>query len=101
MQKSKKDLAFDKERAKFRSEIRQLKCDIQSKDLQIRGLMNQMGELESKIQQLKDWNARLLEYMDMPEEDMRRALREKTVEAEIGEAIENLTKLFCRGGGIK
>lgn len=94
MQKSKKDLAFDKERAKFRSEIRQLKDDIQSKDMQIRGLMYQIGELENKIRELKDWNERLLEYMDMPEEDMRRVLREKDIESQVSESIRELTRLF-------
>ncbi len=94
MQKSKKDLAFDKERAKFRSEIRQLKGDIQSKDMQIQGLMNQIGELENKIRELKYWNERLLEYMDMPEEDMRRVLREKDIESQVSESIRELTRLF-------
>ena len=92
--KSKKDLAFDKERTKFRSEIRQLKGDIQSKDMQIRGFMNQIGELENKIRELKDWNDRLLEYMDMPEEDMRRVLREKDIESQVSESIRQLTRVF-------
>lgn len=93
MQKSKKDLAFDKERAKFRSEIRQLKGDIQSKNMQILGLMNQIGELENKSRELKDWNERLLEYMDMPEEDMRRVLREKDIESQVSESIRNIMKI--------
>lgn len=90
MQKSKKDLAFDKERAKFRSEIRQLKGDIQSKDLQIQGFLCQIRELENKIQELEDWNSRLLEYMDMPEEDMRRVLREKDIESQAVESMRNI-----------
>ena len=94
MQKSKKDLAFDRERAKFRSEIRQLKGDIQSKDMQIRGLMYQIGELENKIRELKDWNNRLLEYMDMPEEDMRRVLREKDIESQAAESIRNIVGII-------
>lgn len=99
MQKSKKDLAFDKERAKFRSEIRQLKGDIQSKDLQIRGLMCQIGELKNKIRGLEDWNSRLLEYMDMPEEDMRRVLKEKSVEAEVDKILGDFGKIFRSFGG--
>lgn len=94
MKKSKKDLAFDKECAKFRSEIRQLKGDIQSKDMRIRGLMNQIGELENKIRELKDWNERLLEYMDMPEEDMRRMLREKDIESQVIESIRNIVGII-------
>lgn len=94
MQKSKKDLAFDRERAKFRSEIRNLKGDIQSKDMRIRGLMNQIGELENKIREMKDWNERLLEYMDMPDEDMRRVLREKDMESQVSESIRQLTRLL-------
>lgn len=94
MQKSKKDLAFDKERAKFRGEIRQLKGDIQSKSMQIRGLMYQIGELENKIRELKDWNERLLEYMDMQEEDMRRVLREKDIESQAVESIRNIVEII-------
>lgn len=97
MQKSKKDLAFDKERAKFRSEIRQLKGDIQSKDLRIRGLLSQIHDMESEIERLKDWNDRLLEYMDMPEEDMRRVLREKDIESQVSEAIRDITRIFSEG----
>lgn len=92
--KSKKDLAFDKERVKFRFEIRQLKGDIQLKDMQIQGLMNQIGELENKILELEDWNASLLEYMDMPEEDMRRVLREKDIESQAVESIRNIVEII-------
>lgn len=94
MQKSKKDLAFDKERAKFRSEIRQLKGDIQSKDLQIQGFLCQIQELENKVRELEDWNERLLEYMDMPEEDMRRVLEEKDIESQVNESIRNIMKII-------
>lgn len=94
MSKSKKDLAFDKERAKFRSVIRQLKCDIQSKDLQIRGLLSQIHDMESEIERLKDWNDRLLEYMDMPEEDMRRILREKDIESQAVESMRNIVEII-------
>ena len=99
--KSKKDIAFDKERAKFRSEIRQLKGDIQSKDLQIRGLMCQIQELENKIRELEDWNRRLLEYMDMPEEDMRRVLQEKDIESQASESIRDITRIFYSLGGVR
>lgn len=97
MKKSKKDLAFDKERAKFRSEIRQLKGDIQSKDLQIQGFLCQIQKLENKIRELEDWNERLLEYMDMPEEDMRRVLLEKDIESQVSESIRSITKIFLGG----
>ena len=101
MQKSKKDQAFDKERVKFRSEIRQLKGDIQSKDLQIRGLMKQIEELENKIRELEDWNSRLLEYMDMPEEDMRRVIMGKDIESQVSESVRNIMRVFCGYGGMK
>lgn len=98
--KSKKVIAFDKERAKFRSEIRQLKSEIQSKDMQNRELKSKNDELVSEIYKLKDWNERLLEYMDMSEEDMRRILREKSVEAQVSESIRNLTSVFRGFGGF-
>lgn len=97
MNKSKKDLAFDREREKFRHEIHYLKGNIQSKDVQIQELTCQIGELENKIRELEDWNERLLEYMDMPEEDMRRVLEEKDIESQVSESIRNITKIFLGG----
>lgn len=97
MQKSKKDLAFDREREKFRHEIHYLKGEVQSKDLQIRGFIQQIEELENKIRELEDWNERLLEYMDMPEEDMRRVLQGKDIESQVSESIRNITKIFLGG----
>lgn len=94
MQKSKKDLAFDREREKFRREIHYLKGEIQSRDVQIRELMCQIGELENKIRELEDWNERLLEYMDMPEKDMRRVLEEKDIESQACESIRNIMEII-------
>lgn len=57
--------------------------------------MNQIGELERKIQELEDWNNRLLEYMDMSEEDMRRVLRDKDIESQVIESIRNIVGIIC------
>lgn len=56
--------------------------------------MYQIGELENKIRELKDWNERLLEYMDMQEEDMRRVLREKDIESQAVESIRNIVEII-------
>jgi hypothetical protein len=62
--------------------------------MQIRGLLSQIHDMKSEIERLKDWNDRLLEYMDMPEEDMRRILREKDIESQAVESMRNIVEII-------
>lgn len=61
--------------------------------------MSQIHDMESEIERLKDWNDRLLEYMDMSEEDMRRVLKEKSVEAEVDRILGDFGNIFRSFGG--
>ena len=78
-EKSKKDLAFDRERVKFRRKIRELECE---------------------IEKFKDWNARLLEFMDIPEEELKKLVEDRKEKEEIHEKMVGFlqfSKLFKRG----
>ena len=70
-QKSKKDLAFDKERAKCCHEISTLQREIRKNLREIEVLNQKTLELGESIRQKDEWINRLLEYTELTEEDMR------------------------------
>ena len=64
-------------------------------------LKKENGELKDKVAQLEDWNRRLLEFMDMSEEDRRAAIQEMKENAELNDLlttyVEKFTSMY---GGI-
>lgn len=97
--KSAKDIAFDKERAKFRSEIRDLKQDISERDKDIRRLKEIISQKENEITEKDDYIRRLLEYMEMSEEDLKKFIEKEKLEAEIIDKISGIGNIFSRLGG--
>ena len=97
--KSAKDIAFDKERAKFRSEIRNLEQDISNKDKEIRQLKAMVSYKEREITEKDDWIRRLLEYMEMSEEDLKKFIEKEKLGSEIIDKISGIGKIFSRLGG--
>ncbi|MEY8330886.1 hypothetical protein AALB81_16455 [Lachnospiraceae bacterium 48-33] len=81
-----KDMAFDKEREKYRHEIGELQYQISKKEAEIKNLNNLIETKESKIEELDDWIHRLLEYTELSEEDMKRFMEK---ERKTAEKIEN------------
>ena len=96
--KSAKDLAFERERTKFRKEIRELEYRISEKDKHIIELEQIIGKCNVKIQQQEAWIRRLLEYMDMPEEEMRKRIENERVEDEILDTLGEFGQIFRRFG---
>ena len=47
-------------------------------------------ELKEKVKQLEDWNNRLMEFMDMNDEDRKAALQEYAETAELNELYNGL-----------
>lgn len=79
-QKSAKDIAFEKERAKYRKKIRELESDISEFRLAIMQKDNELNVLRNELDQKKDWIRRLLEYTELSEEDMKAIInKEKSV----------------------
>lgn len=99
-EKSKKDLAFDRERVKFRRKIRELECELKIKEDEIAKFMCEKAELECEIEKFKDWNARLLEFMDIPEEELKKLVEDRKEKEEIREKMVGFLQfsdLFKRG----
>ena len=92
--KSAKDMAFDKERAKYRHEIRELQYKISEKETEIKSLNNLIEVKESKIEELNDWIHRLLEYTELSKEDMKRFIDKEKKAAEMIENFYSIQQVF-------
>lgn len=97
-QKSKKDLAFDKERAKYRHEISGLQREIKENLREIEVLNQRISELEESIRQKDDWIFRLLKYTELSEEDMRNQIQKGRSVSEVINHIEEMSSMICGFG---
>lgn len=98
--KSAKDIAFDKERAKFRSEIRNLEHQIQCRDNKIEELTKTAEQREEELLKLNDWVERLLEYTEISKEDLKKLIDSEKEKAEVRKRISTtLGILGIIGGG--
>lgn len=96
--KSAKDLAFDKERAKYRKQIRELELHIKEKDIKIYSLDSELKQSNAKIEQLEDWINRLLDYTELSEADMKIIINKDKAAAEVLDKFNSLTSIFKNSG---
>lgn len=94
--KSAKDIAFEKERSKFRSVIRKLQYEIGNKDTEILELKQALSEKENEVIEKEDWIQRLLEYMDLSEEDLKKFIEKEKRECAVIKNMYDIGKLFSR-----
>lgn len=93
--KSKKDIAFDKERYKYRREIRELQREIKENLCEIEVLNRKIFELEESIRQKDEWIRRLLEYTELSEEDMKSQIQKDRNVSEVISHIEEMNGMIC------
>lgn len=93
--KSPKDLAFDKERAKYRKQIRELDLLNRQKILEISDIKEELAKEKAKNEELQEWIERLLEYTEMSNEDFKMLLDAEKVKKETNELI---SEFFGIGG---
>lgn len=96
--KSKKDIAFDKERAKYRHEINDLQRTISNQLVEISNLSKRISELEDSVRQKDECIHRLLEYTELSEEDMRKQIKKDKSVSEILEHINDMNNLISGFG---
>lgn len=84
---SAKDKAFEKERVKYRHQIRDLEYTISDKNKEILQNRETIKEMERKISQLEEDNKKLMELMDMDEEKLRTLLQNQ-------EGLSNFLTVF-------
>lgn len=94
--KSAKDIAFDKERTKFRSEIKKLQYEINNKNTEISELKLTLSQKENEIVEKDDWIQRLLKYMDLSEEDLKKFIEKEKMECTVIKNISDIGRIFSR-----
>ena len=94
--KSAKDLAFDKERTKYRKEIRELGSQLIKQRIDIDKLKQDVDRKDMELSEKDEWIRRLLEYMDLSEEDMRKIILKDKTMAEAAERLSNVNKMVSR-----
>lgn len=94
--KSAKDIAFDKERAKYRKEIRELNSLVSKQNINIDRLKQDIDRKDMELVEKDEWIRRLLEYMDMSEEDMRKIIQKDKTMAEAAERLSDINKVVSR-----
>lgn len=100
--KSAKDIAFDKERHRFCSEIRGLEALVAQRDRQLIELQEIIHQKDAELAEAKDWIERLLEYTEMSKEDLQLLLTSEKDKAEIQERLKtSLGILSMLGGGFQ
>lgn len=93
-QKSKKDLAFERERAKYRHEISTLQREIKENLRYIELLNQKILELEESIRQKDDWIFRLLKYTELSEEDMKSQIQKDRNVSEVISHMEEMNGMI-------
>ena len=94
--KSAKDIAFDKERASFRKRIRELEREVHNKELENRELRNVISQKETEITGKDDWIRRLLDYMDLSEEDLKKFIENEKAKADSRDSFRFVDKMFSK-----
>ena len=92
--KSAKDMAFEKERAKFRQRIRELEREVKEEKINSWKLNELIEAKDKEIDELKDWISRLLEYMDLSEEEMRKIIKSEKAKADLILNMSRMSGLF-------
>lgn len=70
-EKSAKDIAFEKERNKYRKQINELEERLLNSYKEARSLKEKVAELEAELQSKNEWIERLLEFTEMSQEDIQ------------------------------
>lgn len=97
---SAKDIAFEKERVKFRSEIRKLNECLNVKDKQIAELRDTVLEREETIRLQDEWISRLLEYRELSKDDLQKLIKSVNGDMKIREKIVSSLGVIGKLGGL-
>ena len=96
--KSAKDMAFERERAKYRKQIRELQSELRAKEARIADLKEELSEKETEIAEKEDWIRRLLEYTELSPEELKNLLEKEKATADIMDELSKIQDVFRRFG---
>lgn len=89
--KSAKDLAFDRERVKYKRQIVELMAKLKQKD-------DEIYSLNARCDQLQDWVDRLLEYTELSKEELVELIKKEKESAEVAKDLKAMLGVM-RGFG--
>lgn len=89
-EKSKKDLAFERERTKYRHEIKDLQRKVKENLREVEVSNQKIAELEESIREKDEWINRLLEYTELTEEDMKNQIQK---DKNVSEVINHMQEM--------
>ena len=92
--KTAKDIAFENERAKNLKKIRELEYLVREKEFENQQLKEVILEKEKRIEDLENRNASLLEYLDMPAEDLLKVIDRDKAAAKLLNDLLGMNKLL-------
>lgn len=92
--KSAKDIAFEKERNKYRKQINELEKKLIDSNKEIYNLKNKVSELESELNSKDDWIERLLKYTEMSKEDIKAAVEKDKAVASTFKMLSVLSGIY-------
>lgn len=95
-ERSAKDKAFDKERFEYHRRIRELESAAHKKDIEIYQLKETLEQKDMLLVEKDDWINRLLEYMDMSEDDLKKFIQQQKKEALAIEHLDNFLDVIGR-----
>lgn len=87
-------MAFERERAKFRQQIRELEREVKEEKINSWNLNELIETKDKEIDELKDWISRLLEYIDLSEEEMRKIIKSEKAKADLILNMSGMSSLF-------
>lgn len=100
LNKSAKDLAFEKEKQKYRKQLREYESLLKQKEIELSDINEKLHDSENKCVELQEWIDRLLEYMELSEEDMRRLIKKEKDTADVMKhmsSILGVIRVFSAG----
>ena len=96
--RSAKDMAFERERAKYRKQIRELQSELRAKEAWIADLKEELSAKETEITEKEDWIRRLLEYTELSQEELKMLLEKEKATADIMDELSKIQDVFRRFG---
>ncbi len=94
---SAKDKKFEEERAKYRSQIRELEREVKNEKIKNYQLREELEKKDSLLEEKDDWIRRLLEYTELTPEEMKKIIQQERVSVEMSGFLSSMMSVLGRG----
>ena len=87
-------LRFKKRIDVLETELKYVRSELRECDNQRRKAEHTVRELQDKVEQYKDWNRRLQEFMDMTPEEREKAIQDSKLRVATNERLNKIMDMF-------